>query len=570
MKFRIFLILSLWWPMVGISQCGTVISSFPYDEGFETSAAWTTGGTSSDWTRGTPAHPTINTAGGGSKSWMVGGLTGSSYNNGELAWLRSPCFDFTTLNYPWISFKIFWESEWMHDGMVLQYSLNGGTSWTNVGAYNDPVDCLNANWYNYDNVTYLTSASPKHGWAGRIGTTSGNCQGLHGSGAWVTAKHCMTNLAGQPSVRFRFLFGAGTTCNSFDGIAIDDIHIGNAPANVASFTSACTGPNTISFTSVPTLCPTNYVWNFGDPASGIANTSTLANPSHVFTNAGSHTVMLTIIGPCNASGSVSIPVTTLSLTTTVSNTNCGNTSGGSATADVGSTPGNVSYSWNPGGATTATVNGLSAGTYTVTASLSNGCAATATAIITQSGAPIANFTENPPLTSAPGVPVQFNDISSLSTGNIINWSWNFGDGSPIVQGSDPAIYQNPIHNYTNSGNYQVVLAVESNNGCWDTIIYEYTVMPEIQIPNIFTPGQSGGNEVNQYFYIKNLEFVPNASLIIYNRWGEKVFEQKDYSSFEKTNIGWNGGKCSDGVYYYVISAPMFKEPKYGFVQLLRN
>ncbi len=371
--------LCIFMPKQSLSQCGTFISTFPYTEGFETGPAWTSGGTNSDWAWGTPSHATISGAGGGTKCWVVGGLTGSFYNYGELSWIMSPCFDFSTVTYPWISFKIFWEDEWKYDGLVLQSSLNGGTTWTNVGIYGDPVDCLNDHWYDYNNVTNLPSTTPKHGWTGRIGPTAGSCQGGNGSAGWLTAKHCMASLAGQPSVRFRFLFGSGTTCNSFDGIAIDDILIDNAPPNAASFTYACASVNVLNFTNTSILCPTGYLWNFGDPGSGVSNTSTLPNPSHSFSAPGVYSVTLTASGPCNAPGSVSIPVTIYSVYTTVTPVTCPGANDGSATAHVLGGSGPFTYAWAPGGQTAQTITGLSAGTYIVT--VPNSCPASTTAIV---------------------------------------------------------------------------------------------------------------------------------------------------------------------------------------------
>ena len=286
------------------------INSFPYAEDFEAGAAWTSGGTSSDWAWGTPAHPAINSAGGGVKSWCVGGLTGTFYNLGELAYLESPCFDFTTLDHPWISFKIFWECEKQYDGMTIQYSLDGGATYSNVGAYGDPLDCMNANWFNSANITNLVGVSPKHGWSGRIGPTVGSCQGGSGSGGWVTASHCMTNLANVPSVRFRFLFGAGTACNSYDGIAVDDILIQEATPDVAAFTFGCAG-NTIHFTDSSTGCPSVYAWDFGDPGSGALNFSNVHNPAHDYASPGTYDVTLTVSGPCNASSTIVHQVTLL-------------------------------------------------------------------------------------------------------------------------------------------------------------------------------------------------------------------------------------------------------------------
>ena len=366
------------------AQCvGPVINTFPYSEGFESGPAWTTGGTNNDWAWGTPAHPTINSAGGGTKAWCAGGLTGSFYNYSELSWIQSPCFDFTSLNYPWISLKIFWEDEYKYDGLVLQSSTDGGTTWVNVGAFGDPVDCMNANWYDYNNITWLTSAVPKNGWCGRVGPTVGSCQGTNGSGGWVTAKHCLTGLANKPSVMFRFLFGAGTTCNDYDGIAVDDILIENATPNVAAFTYACAGSNTLNFTNASPGCPNGYTWNFGDPGSGALNTSSATNPSHTYpAGSGTYTVALTDNGPCNAPGTVSIPVSIGTVAVTSVNVTCNGMNNGTATANVNGGAAPYTYSWSPGGQTTQTANGLSPGTYTVNISGGNICPVNNTVTIT--------------------------------------------------------------------------------------------------------------------------------------------------------------------------------------------
>ncbi|HSN62417.1 MAG TPA: hypothetical protein VLR49_15885, partial [Ferruginibacter sp.] len=60
------------------------IAVFPYNEGFEaTDGNWIAGGTSSDWAWGTPTKAVINAAGSGSRCWIIGGLTNSSYNDAE-------------------------------------------------------------------------------------------------------------------------------------------------------------------------------------------------------------------------------------------------------------------------------------------------------------------------------------------------------------------------------------------------------------------------------------------------------------------------------------------------------
>ncbi len=76
---------------------------------------------------------------------------------------------------------------------------------------------------------------------------------------------------------------------------------GSAP--VAHFDFTPTTPlitQTVTFHDTSTNTPTSWAWNFGDPASGTANTSTQQNPTHTFLAAGTYHVSLTAT---NASGS---------------------------------------------------------------------------------------------------------------------------------------------------------------------------------------------------------------------------------------------------------------------------
>lgn len=370
------------------AQCSTPISVYPYNEGFESSNGnWTTGGNFSDWVWGTPAKTVINGAATGTKCWIVGGLTGSSYNDAEASWLQSPCFNFTGLQYPYISFAVFWEMERKFDGASFQYSTDLGATWTNVGSVSDPVNCLNDNWFNYSPIQYLnTLATVRDGWSGNIQTTAGSCQGGGGSGRWVTANHCMPNLAGMPNVIFRFIFGAGTTCNNFEGFAVDDINISEAPPNSAAFTYSCTNSTTVNFTNTSALCPTGTNWNFGDMASGANNTSTLPNPSHEFSAPGIYTITLTVTGPGNAPSTTTQTINILGLSTTViKNNDCFGDANGSATVTVNpATAAPFFYTWNTTPAQNVqTATGLAAGNYIVTVNALNSCTASAPVVITQ-------------------------------------------------------------------------------------------------------------------------------------------------------------------------------------------
>ena len=226
---KIWLSILLTLSVLGIyAQCGAPLNTFPYVEDFETGPAWTTSGSPctplglviNDWQWGHPIKNVINSAGSGYKCWIVGDTSGWFYAYGERSWIESPCFNFSAIQYPYVQFLIWWESENKYDGMNFQYSLNSGTTWVDVGAMGDPTDCMDANWYNYNNVTNLGSYShslPGHGgatqtypslctgtstngWCGNIqaanytdttGVSGSTCQAGNGSGAWVRAKHCM-------------------------------------------------------------------------------------------------------------------------------------------------------------------------------------------------------------------------------------------------------------------------------------------------------------------------------------------------------------------------------------------
>ena len=361
--------------VVSHAMMGQCVSVFPYDEDFEAAPAWTVAGTNSDWAWGTPAGNYINTAGGGTKSWVAGGLTGSGYNLSEQAYLLSPCFDFTSMQNPWIQFKIFWECEYHYDGMVLQSTVDNGTTWVNVGAYGDAVNCLNQNWYNYANINWLTSISVKHGWSGRTQATQGSCQGGNGSLDWVVASHCLNGLAGQSQVQFRFLFGSGTTCNGYDGVAIDDIHIGEAPALTPSIAYTCLTENSVQCSVTTNGCPPAASWDFGD-GSAVQNTTPSTSVNHVFANPGNYTVTATVSGLCYAAVQTQIHIHVLGITGAVTSPHCAGGSDGSITASV--VPGNLfnlTYNWSNGNTNAPLNQNLNAGNYSLSVNADSACTA---------------------------------------------------------------------------------------------------------------------------------------------------------------------------------------------------
>ena len=183
------------------------INTFPYVEDFESGAGgWTTVGGGS-WALGAPAGTVINSAYSGANAWVTG-LTGL-YANNEDASVLSPAFDLSGTNNPEVHFKIWWESENGYDGMALQSSIDGGTSWQNVGTFGDPN-----NWYNDPTIWGNPGGQPE-GWTGRNGG---------GSNGWVSASHPITALNAQTNVLFRVAFASDGSVQG-EGVAFDDFSI---------------------------------------------------------------------------------------------------------------------------------------------------------------------------------------------------------------------------------------------------------------------------------------------------------------------------------------------------------
>jgi gliding motility-associated-like protein len=65
----------------------------------------------------------------------------------------------------------------------------------------------------------------------------------------------------------------------------------------------------------------------------------------------------------------------------------------------------------------------------------------------------------------------FQNLSSVTNDSIINYSWNFGDGSPAI------IWDNPEHIYSDTGIYQITLKALLLSGNKDSIVKSITVYP---------------------------------------------------------------------------------------------
>jgi len=508
-------------------QCSAVVNTFPYQESFESGTAnWTSGGTNNDWVWGSPTKAVISGAGAGTKCWIAGGSSNSFYNFGERSWVQSPCFDFTNVDKPYLSFLVFWDTEWRYDGTNIQYSLNGGTSWYTIGSANEPLGCNNENWYNSSGITNLNGlANSTSGWSGNTQVTSGSCQGGNGLGTWVRASHCVPQAANQPQVIFRFTFGSGTTCNDYDGFAFDDFYIGSPSVTSADFTFSCTGNSTLSFTTSSSNCLDTYQWDFGDPSSS-SNTSTSQSDSHLFSSFGNFNVTLTTSGQCSADTTITKQVGILDATMIATDVTCQGDSDGSLSLVVlGSGP-LTTIQWNtiPAQATPR-ISNLSIGEYTAVISDPVSCGLTLYSAVVEGpdSRPTVDLGNDLKICPGSAIPLIVRNYSSYL------WQDGSTDSTFVVEKAG-----------------EVILNVTNYKGCEtvDSLLVTEDCLDDLLFPNAFTPNQDGINEL-----FTGIGSIPEKySLRIYNRWGELIFESDNYL------IGWDGKYkghyAHDGVYVY--------------------
>ena len=152
--------------------------------------------------------------------------------------------------------------------------------------------------------------------------------------------------------------------------------------------------------------------------------------------------------------------------------------------------------------------------------------------------PTANFQASTLITSEIDSEIEFFNISEGASEIL----WDFDNGVT-------SIVNNPTLEFSNIGNYDVLLTAISEFGCEDNIIRTVSVNPEytIFIPSAFTPD---GDGVNDIFTAKG-NAVESFEMQVYDRWGGIVFVSNSI------DYGWDGKNVSgdwanNGFYLYQI------------------
>jgi hypothetical protein len=271
-----------------------------------------------------------------------------------------------------------------------------------------------------------------------VSSTNVSCNGGNNGSATVTA------VGGTAPYSYNWSNVCATTSNN--NLTAGTYTVVVSDANGCSYTTSVTITEpavlTLTTSSTNVLCnggsdgsasvtanggtaPYTYAWS---NQSGTANASNLS--------AGSYSVVVTDANNCSATASVTITQpTSLTLSFTTANVTCNGGNNGSATANVNGGTAPYSYAWS-NGSSTATINNLIAGTYSVTITDANGCS-----IISNN--PISNTI----LERYSNYEYKF--APAPSGWNTTTGGWSTGDApfGNVTAGSQAAAQYNSLFNY---------------------------------------------------------------------------------------------------------------------------
>lgn len=153
----------------------------------------------------------------------------------------------------------------------------------------------------------------------------------------------------------------------------------------------------------------------------------------------------------------------------------------------------------------------------------------------------------------PGQLVAFRDTSR---GNYVSRLWEFGNGNTSASVTPPQqSYPTPPVNRI----VQAKLTLRNSLGCTSIATKNITLADfcQVHIPSAFTPNRDG---LNDYLYPLNLFQSNNYHFIVYDHYGEVVFESRNVS--ERWNGKFKGQTADPGTYIWVLQ---FTDPNSGRV-----
>ncbi|MBN4051308.1 gliding motility-associated C-terminal domain-containing protein, partial [bacterium AH-315-M05] len=233
-----------------------------------------------------------------------------------------------------------------------------------------------------------------------------------------------------------------------------------------------------------------------------------------------------------------------------SNVTCNGGSDGGATASVTGGASPYIYSWSPSGGNDSAATGLTAETYMVSVTDANGCSANDIITITEPDSIDADITVNDPTLG------QCDGEATIAVSGGIQpytYQWDTAAGSQITATADDLC----------GGTYNIT--VTDASGCTNTFSVELTAPPnEFFLPTAFAP--DGDDPENKKLKIRGGN-IQSIILVIYDRWGEKVYEASNVFEAKK---GWDGTFRNNGKPLNSDSYPYYLEVTVGGEEIIQT
>ncbi len=275
------------------------------------------------------------------------------------------------------------------------------------------------------------------------------------SNANVAAPVCTPTAARTYTVTVTDVNGCVAT-DDMD-VTINPLPIANAGADV-----------TICQNSTTTLGASGGVSYSWSPVTGLSD-PLIVNPDASPAATTTYTVTATDANSCSSTDDVDVIVTpSAPVNAGIDGEAC---LGGSVS--LSATGNGVSFSWSPAlgldNANIATPVATPASTtqYTVTMTDANNCTSSDDVTVTINPIPVAAFSA---ASVCNGIPTVFTNQSTVSSGTIATYNWDFGDGNTSAVTS-------PSNTYSLPGTYSVQLDIVSDKGCVNSTTQNITVYP---------------------------------------------------------------------------------------------
>jgi len=368
-------------------------------------------------------------------------------------------------------------------------------------------------------------------WTDNVGL-SGFIFGTNNTGSWAndtwTQMSGVTNwsnvtkiLSSSSGVVVLWRVWANDTSNNWNATGILTLTPLQPP--VADFTYSPLTPytgETVTFNATTSYDPdgtiVSYAWDFGDTATGTGSIAT-----HSYVDDGTYTVTLTVTDNDGLTDTTSADVTVLNrapvavFTESAETVYTGEVIHFNATQSYDQDGVVISYFWNFGDGTNstgATVDHSYSddGTYTVTLTITDDDGATDTASSTKTvlnRAPAASFTESAE-TVYTSEPITFNaSASSDPDGTIVNYFWDFGDGTN-------ATGVTTSHSYAQDETYTVTLTVTDDDGAVGSATATKTVLNRLPVAS-FTENATTVLTGEVISFNASNSYDPDGSIVSY-------------------------------------------------------